>query len=200
MTMLRVMAVGVVLMGLEACSLFGSDGGSIAGQYDLVTVNGQALPCCSQTDSAGIQATILAGSLTLGSAAPERYVATPGGMAPSSCVHEVPNGSHVDTSGTVTRPDSSTYKIPPCGDGTYTMVITRRYGDPNGASQTASDTSSGRYAWSSSSAVVSLLTSGMGGSIERSGDSVSVTVQAVHAFPLSGASPDLQYEFTRVSR
>lgn len=41
-------------------------------------------------------------------------VLTPGGWRPRSCVHQVPNGARISTSGLVTRPDGSTLQILRC--------------------------------------------------------------------------------------
>jgi len=46
-------------------------------------------------DSAGTVVTITGGTLTLGNATPEEFVATPAGWHPGSCVNEVHNGAHV---------------------------------------------------------------------------------------------------------
>ena len=62
---------------------------SIAGSYDLVAVNGTALPCCAQTDSSGTRITFIDGNLTLGDAPPEPFAATPAGEMPSACVYEI---------------------------------------------------------------------------------------------------------------
>jgi hypothetical protein len=138
------------------------------------------------------------GSLTLGEAAPEQFVATPGGMVAKSCVHEVPNGAHIDTAGVVTLPDSSQYKIPQCGDGTYTMIITRTYDDVDGDTRTKSDTASGKYVWSDSDpATLTLLGVGLGGPITRSDGSVELTVSGRYGLPpLGSAGPGPSYEFT----
>ena len=42
------------------------------------------------------------------------YVSTPAGWYHRSCVHEIPNGAHVDTAGVVTRRDGVKYRIPKC--------------------------------------------------------------------------------------
>lgn len=186
------------LLATGACTGFGpADGSSIAGQYELAAVDGNALPCCGQTDSAGTRATIVGGSLTLGEAAPEKFVATPGGMVAESCVHEVPNGAHIDTAGVVTLPDSSQYKIPQCGDGSYTMIITRMYEDVDGATRTKSDTAAGKYVWSDSDqATITLLGIGLGGPITRSSESVELTVSGRYGLPpLGSTGPGPRYEF-----
>lgn len=189
MTMLRATVVGVVLMGVSACTGFGTDSPSIGGQYELASVTGSAVPCCTTTDSTGTRVTVVGGSLTLADAAPEAFAATPAGYVPRICVHESSNGSQDN--------------YPSCEEqhhASYVMIITRQYEDVNGGSQTVSDTASGVYAWSASGpAMVSLLGSGLGGPVAISGGSVNVTV-----YPLKfGQGPlpgDPQYEFARVSQ
>ncbi|HEX6967186.1 MAG TPA: hypothetical protein VF166_15455 [Gemmatimonadaceae bacterium] len=135
MRMLRAVVVGVVLLGVGACSGFGPDAPSIGGQYDLVSVTGNALPCCTTTDSTGTRVTIVGRSLTLADAAPEKFGATPAGYVPLVCVHESSNGNDG--------------QFPTCEEqhhASYTMIIARQYDDPNGGSRTVSDTTSGVYA------------------------------------------------------
>lgn len=197
----RTLAVGVMVLVCGGCSAFGpGDAPSIAGRYDLVTVDGEALPCCTRMDSTGARVTVIGGTLTLGAARPEPFGATPAGMRPISCVHEVPNGAHVDTSGTVTLPDSSTYELPECGDGTYTMVITRRFDYADGTSHTVTATSSGRYAWSAGEpGIVSLLGAGLMGPVAMSTSGVDVKVQDQH-FGMGPEPSDPQYEFFHATR
>jgi len=145
---LRVTTLGMAVLIIGAC---GGDPPSIAGRYDLVAVNGTVLPCCAQTDSSGTRVTFIDGNLTLGEAPPEPFAATPAGEMPSSCVHEIPNGARVDTSGVVTLPDGRQYRIPKCTDlhhAPYTMIVTRRYDYAGDSSKTVSAPSSGTYAWS----------------------------------------------------
>src|SRR5207248_9014823 len=166
--MARMTTIGMVALTLGGCGLVDSgDPPSIAGRYDLVAVNGAALPCCAQTDSTGTRVTFIDGNLTLGDGPPEPFAATPAGWMPKSCVFGIPNSAHVDTSGVVTLPDSTQYRIPKCTElhhAAYAMVITRRYEDAEGGSQTVSDTSAGTYAWSDGEAghptLVSLLNAG----------------------------------------
>ena len=107
----RVMTIGMALLSIGACGLVDSgDPPSIAGRYDLVAVNGTVLPCCAQVDSTGTRVTFVGGSLTLKEASPEPFAATPAGWMPESCVHGIPNGAHVDTSGVVTLPDGTQYR------------------------------------------------------------------------------------------
>jgi len=47
------------------------------------------------------------------------YVATPAGWWHRSCVHAVPNGSHLERNGRVTRPDRSTVQLPRCQYPSY---------------------------------------------------------------------------------
>jgi hypothetical protein len=61
----------------------------------------------------------LAGSCSSGQQAPNcQLVATPGGLAPSACVHEVPNGASVTTdaagASTVTLNGIVVATYPPC--------------------------------------------------------------------------------------
>jgi len=189
MTILRVMTVGVMLLGVGACSAFGPDAPSIGGQYDLVSVTGSALPCCAAVDSTGTQVTIVGGSLTLADAAPEKFGATPAGYVPLACIHESSNGNDD--------------QFPSCEEqhhASYVMIIARQYDDANGGSRTVSDTTSGVYAWSASGpAMVSLLGSGLGGPVSMSGSSAKITVYALDfgRGPEPGAPT---YEFARVSR
>jgi len=180
---LRMMTIGIVVLTLGACGLVDSgDPPSIAGRYDLVAVNGMALPCCAQTDSIRTQVTFIDGNLTLGEGAPEPFTATPAGEMPSSCVHEIPNGARVDTSGVVTLPDGRQYRIPKCTElhhAPYTMTVTRAYDYAGDSSKTVSETSSGTYAWSEGEGqahVVALLNADLVGQVTLSPSAVEVTV------------------------
>ena len=197
---IRGLATAMVALIAAACTIFGpGDASSIAGQYDLATVNGQALPCCTLTDSTGQRMTYVGGSLTLSEARPERFDETPAGAHPHSCVHEIPNGAHVDTAGVVKLPDGSTYQLPKCGNGTYTLVIAIRYDDVDGASRTVADTSAGRYAWDDgANPIVSLLDDGLSGGITTSQGSVNVTV-AARGFGMGPGPTDARYGFSRVT-
>jgi len=203
---LRVMTIGIALLSVGACELVDpKDPPSIAGRYDLVAVNGAVLPCCAQVDSAGTRVTFVGGSLTLDEASPEPFAATPAGWMPTSCVHEIPNGARVDTSGVVTLPDGTQYRIPKCTElhhAAYSMVITRRYDHANGSSQAVADTSSGTYAWSDGeggeAGLVSLLNANMIGSIAMSPQGVEVHVHRANVGRAPALTPsDPEYQFFR---
>jgi hypothetical protein len=158
-------ALVVALVGCEARDAVGpADLQRIAGRYQLQQVDGSSVPCCATTDSAGVRVSVLGGLLTLGDAAPEQYVGTPAGVPMArSCVHEIPNGATVDgRTGVVTLQDGTTYRIPPCGDGDYTMIVTRRYQNA-GVSWVAAETTVARYTWGHEAAgggILSLLGGG----------------------------------------
>ncbi len=202
----RVMTIGMALLSIGACGLVDSgDPPSIAGRYDLVAVNGTVLPCCAQVDSTGTRVTFVGGSLTLKEASPEPFAATPAGWMPESCVHGIPNGAHVDTSGVVTLPDGTQYRLPKCTElhhAAYAMVITRRYEDAEGGSQTVSDTSAGTYAWSDGEAgqptLVSLLNAGMVGGFAISERGVELAVHRANFGRAPALTPsDPEYQFFR---
>jgi len=200
-------AACAALLAVAACNGANDppDPPGIAGQYNLVAVNGSSLPCCAQTDSTGTRITFVSGSLALGPGDPERFGATPAGWMPDTCVHEVPNGAVVDTAGVVHLPDSTTYRIPSCLElhhATFTMVITRLYEDLPGDHRVVSDTSSGVYAWTDGEeggpALVSLLNVGFVGSITQSRDGVSLTVGRSNFGRGPALTPsDPEYEFSR---
>ena len=152
------MFAGIAALSLAtACGLFDSSSPSIAGDYALRTVDGAALPCCA-VDSAGARITIVAGTLSLGQAAPESFVVTPAGWYPGSCVHEVPNGATVDPS-----------TFPPCGDGHFTLTLSKRFDYADGSSRTVPATVAGLYAWSERDpAMVKLVDATMIGAIDVS--------------------------------
>ena len=200
------MMVGIALVNVGACAGVGPlDSPSIAGRYDLVAVNGAVLPCCAQIDSTRTRVTFVGGSLTLAEAPSESFAATPAGWMPSSCVHGIPNGAHVDTSGVVTLPDGTQYRIPKCTElhqASYTMVITRRYDDPEGGSHTVADTSSGTYAWSDGEAgqpkLAWLLNSGMVGPFTTSQSGVELKVHRQNFGRPPALTPsDPEYQFFR---
>lgn len=199
--MLRSLMVCLVLLLAGACSGLTelADQRSIAGQYNLVTVDGSPLPCCGQADSAGTRVTVLAGTLALSEAQPEKFVSTPGGSTPKSCIQEIPNGAHVDTSGVVTLPDSTKYQLPQCGNGTYQLVLTQRYDYADGRSDTRSLTSSGRYAWSNDEPnLVAILGASLAGPITTSESGTGLTLQRRFAAPPVAQPP--QYEFVRATQ
>jgi len=201
---LRVTTLGMAVLIIGAC---GGDPPSIAGRYDLVAVNGTVLPCCAQTDSSGTRVTFIDGNLTLGEAPPEPFAATPAGEMPSSCVHEIPNGARVDTSGVVTLPDGRQYRIPKCTDlhhAPYTMIVTRRYDYPGDSSKTVSATSSGTYAWSDGAGgqpqLVALLNAAMVGPVTVSPSAVEVTVGRANFGRGAALTPsDPVYRFFRAT-
>jgi len=186
--------------------MFMNDPG-IDGRYQLVGVDGKALPCCAETDSTGAVGTTIGGTLTLGYAAPEDYVEVPSGAPKArSCVHGIPDGAWVDaTTNVVHLPDGSTYQLPECGDAAYTMVITRRYEYPDGSSRTASDTTGGKYTWGTVSGgalhdgVISLVRSRGFGSVNSSSEGIDLRIQfGVRVGPLPATGP--QYEFRSSSQ
>ncbi len=121
---------------------------SIAGPYVLTRVDGESLPCCAETDSAGTRVSVVGGTLTLGQADPGPYMFVPAGFPmPVSCVHEIPDGAQVDRDGLVTLPNGETYTIPPCGDGDYELTLDTRYEHPDGTSETKPVVISQRYTW-----------------------------------------------------
>jgi hypothetical protein len=206
--MARMMTIGMAALTLGACGLVDSgDPPSIAGRYDLVAVNATALPCCAQTDSIGTRVTFIDGNLTLGEGPPEPFTATPAGEMPGSCVHEIPNGARVDTSGVVTLPDGRQYRIPKCTDlhhAPYTMIVTRRYDYAGDSSKTVSATSSGTYAWSDGAGgqpeLVALLNGNLVGSVTSSPSAVEVTVGRANFGRGAASTPsDPVYRFLRAT-
>jgi hypothetical protein len=206
--MARMMTIGMAALTLGACGLVDSgDPPSIAGRYDLVAVNATALPCCAQTDSIGTRVTFIDGNLTLGEGPPEPFTATPAGEMPGSCVHEIPNGARVDTSGVVTLPDGRQYRIPKCTDlhhAPYTMIVTRRYDYAGDSSKTVSATSSGTYAWSDGAGgqpeLVALLNGHLVGSVTSSPSAVEVTVGRANFGRGAASTPsDPVYRFLRAA-
>jgi hypothetical protein len=198
----RVMTLGLALATIAGCQ---GDPPNIAGHYDLVSVNGAALPCCVQTDSVGTRVTFVGGSLRLGEGAPEAFAATPAGWMPGSCVVAVPNGARIDTSGVVTLPDGRRYRIPTCVErhhAPYTMIVTRRYDYPGDSSHTLSVTSSGVYAWSDGDGaqpqLVALLNASLIGPLTRSAHAVEVRVRRAQIGPAAPVTPsDPEYRFFR---
>ena len=199
---LRVTTLGMAVLIGGGCA---GDPPSIAGRYDPVAVNGAALPCCTQTDSSGTRVTFIDGSLTLGDAPPEPFGATPAGEMPSSCVHEIPNGARVDTSGVVTLPDGKQYRIPKCTDlhhAPYTMIVTRQYDYAGDSSKNVSATSSGTYAWGEGGQVhvVALLNADLVGQVILSPSAVEVTVGRANLGRGAAATPsDPVYRFLRAT-
>ncbi|SRR5437764_2601581 len=206
--MARMTTIGMVALTLGGCGLVDSgDPPSIAGRYDLVAVNGTALPCCAQTDSTGTRVTFIDGNLTLGDGPPEPFAATPAGWMPKSCVFGIPNGAHVDTSGVVTLPDSTQYRIPKCPElhhAPYTMTVTRAYDYAGDSSKTVSETSSGTYAWSDGAGgqpqLVALLNADLLGPVTLSPGAVEMTVGGAHLGRGAASTPsDPVYRFLRAS-
>ncbi len=186
---------------LAACDpMFEAGRDGLAGQYRLTAVDGNELPWQLAADSAGTVWTVLGGSLTLGRAEPDRYVLAPGGPRPSRCVHEIPTGAWVDTANVVHLKDGSSYRIAPCGDGPYTLGLTRRYTDAGGTVRNTSDTWTGLYAWgaapgSDTTTLVTLVQSQMRGSADTTGSKVRLTVAVQHIGVPTSTEPS--YTFTR---
>ncbi len=195
---LRTTAVCTAALLLAACRQGFAPAGSasLAGQYRLVGADGNGLPCCAETDSTGTKVQVLAGALTLADAAPVEFGPTPAGWYPRSCVHEIPDGAYVDINNVVHLKDGTTYQIPRCGDGAYTLVLERLYGVGD-SSYTRSDTTSGLYAWSERDpAMVKLVDSAMGGSIALSDTAVTLAIQRLNVMGAYGPT----YQFSRVGR
>ncbi len=186
-------AVPALLLFLAGCTeLSGPGAESIAGLYLLDEVDGQPVPCCAQPDSSGTTVTIVSGRLFLGAARPTSYAATPAGIAlAGSCVHEIPNGAWVDTANVVHRADGSSYKLPRCGDGPYTLVLTRRLDLPDGTSRISADTAAGLYTWGGNlgmdaTRLITLVDSGLGGTVTLYDPGATILVARQHVGP-----PDL---------
>ena len=202
---LTTLSMAVLIIG--GCAGDPGDPPSIAGRYDLVAVNGTALPCCAQTDSSGTRVTFIDGGLTLGEASPEPFGATPAGGMPSSCVHEIPNGARIDTSGVVTLPDGRQYRIPNCTElhhAPYTMIVTRTYDYAGDSSKTVSAASSGTYAWSDGAGgqapVVALLNANLIGPVTLSPSAAELTVGRANLGRGAAATPsDPVYRFLRAT-
>lgn len=198
-------AVGTVaVLSTAACGLMFEDHPSIAGSYDLRQVDGNAVPCCAAPDSTDstTTVTIVGGSLTLGDAAPEDYGYPPSGVPMAvSCVHGIPDGAWVDRNDVVHLPDGTTYQIPPCGDGPYTMIIVRRYDHVHGTAAIVADTTLGKYTWGSEAGrdpfdggIISLLASAGIGQVNTARGGIDLLVQTgvrVGPFPPTGR----KYEF-----
>lgn len=179
-----------VLFALPACAdnlTTPSNPDSIAGTYELTTVDGQPLPFSGAPDSTGTLTTITGGTLTLGEAAPGGYVATPAGWyMPKSCVHEIPDGASVDyTHGdtvVVHLPDGTSYTLPPCGDGPYTLVLNRQVQHLGGEPAAADTTMSGLYAWGplpfGDGTEITLAGAKLAGQVTMSGAGVQIQVAA----------------------
>ncbi len=188
------------LLFLAGCTeLFGPGAESIAGFYWLLSVDGQSLPCCASQDSTGGTSTVVDGELYLGEAAPESYSYTPAGIAlPVSCVHEIPNGASVDTAAVVHLPDGSSYRLPPCGAGTYRLVLRRRSLLADGSTRTESDSTSGRYSWSTpmgDTRLITLVASRMGGTVELSSGGATIVVARQHVGPPDPTRREPEYRF-----
>ncbi|HVX40646.1 MAG TPA: hypothetical protein VHB25_13845 [Gemmatimonadaceae bacterium] len=161
----RGVLLSVLMLG--GCKSIDGNTPSIAGPYDLATVDGHALPCCAQLDSAsGDRVTTIAGTLLLGDAAPETFVATPAGWYPSSCVHLVPSGTTISISGT-----------PTCGDGEFTLTLVQQMDHDNGSSDTTSLVYHGKYAWSDRDALIKLVDVPMVGAVSLRSPSTELDVR-----------------------
>src|SRR5207249_4516590 len=150
---------------------------------------------------------VIDGNLTLGDGPPEPCAATPAGWMPKSCVFGIPNGAHVDTSGVVTLPDSTQYRIPKCPElhhAPYTMTVTRAYDYAGDSSKTVLETSSGTYAWSDGAGgqpqLVALLYADLLGPVTLSPGAVEMTVGGAHLGRGAASTPsDPVYRFLRAS-
>lgn len=152
-----VVAVVTSVLAMSACGVTNpaAAGQDISGRYELTTADGaRRLPCCTTTDSSGSTATLVAGSLVLDQAVSQDSVATPDGWMPKACVHHVPNGAHVDTSGLVTLPDGSTYQLSKCQTGAFSMSVTNQFQDPSGSVQQRAVSSTGQYDWDGTTLVL----------------------------------------------
>jgi hypothetical protein len=204
---------GAILVALASCGNDPMEPGStgIAGQYTLAAVDGQTPPCCG-ADSTGAIVSIAGGTLTLADAAPEQYAFTPAGIAMATlCIHQIPNGAYVDTADVVHLPDGSSYKIPSCGDAPYTLILVYRQLLPDGSSGTVADTTSGLYTWGSvpgadaagadlggaSPADVTLVGSGMGGTVAMSAAGVEIRIAKRYIGPQTTHPGDHQYTFRK---
>lgn len=189
----------------DPAGLSGADSDAIAGKYRLVDVDGQELPCCAESDSAGGTVSFLGGTLTLARAAPEAYVAAPSGVAvPSRCVHTIPDGATVDTANVVHVPDGSSYTLPRCGDAPYSMALTRRYAGADGTTRMLADSVTGLYVWghafSGSDGLVTLVDSGMGGTLSVSATGVEIRVAREHVGPPNLRPPEHVFHFSRIQK
>lgn len=168
------------------------DPDSIAGTYTLTSVDGRSLPFAIAPDSTGTIVVITGGTLTLGKAARTTFGATPAGLAPVSCVHEIPDGAWVDdTHGDtviVHLPDGTSYTLPPCGDGPFTLVLNRQVQPLGNGSAPEADTTGGLYAWGplpwGDTTEVMLMQAGLAGPVSMSpaGVNIRLTKRAFGAF------------------
>lgn len=151
-------AIGAtVLLTVTACGVTNpvSSPTSVAGRYELTTADGAAgLPCCTTTDSSGTATSLASASLTLDQAISQDSVATPAGWMPKACVHQVPNGAHVDTAGVVTLPDGTTYQLSKCQAGSFSLSITNDVGTAGSSTQQRVAQSSGNYSWDGTTLVL----------------------------------------------
>jgi hypothetical protein len=80
-----------------------------------------------------------------------QMVMTPNGLVHSSCVQEVGEGDMIEESGTVTRPDGSTYQLPACAYDTMPereATLARRAGvDPGASNVVPTDNGWTEAAW-----------------------------------------------------
>ncbi|MEJ2677548.1 MAG: hypothetical protein P8174_00570 [Gemmatimonadota bacterium] len=170
---------------------------SIAGTYTLTSVDGQPLPFAMGPDSTGTIVVIIGGTLTLGEAAPTGFGATPAGLAPLSCNHEIPDGAYVDFTegehGVVHLPDGTTYELPPCGDGPYTLLLNRQVQHLGSGPAPQADTTGGLYAWGplpwGDTTEVMLMEAGLAGPVSASPTGVNIRLTR-RAFGAFGPGPD----------
>jgi len=181
-----------------------TQGQSIAGRYILTDVT----PVGSTPEPGGGTVTVIGGQLTLGPADPEPYTYPPSGVPIArSCVHQIPNGAMVDTANVVHMPDGSSYKLPRCGTGRFTLVLIRQSVAADGSSGFASDTTTGLYTWgpgvlvsadTSGPSLITLVDAGMGGSVTFGrlwGPVIEVSRQHVGP-PMTGVPPEPAYTFS----
>jgi hypothetical protein len=133
---LATIAAASGLAGCEKSPAAPTPAASVMARESLTAVDGAALPCCG-VDSAGIHISIVRGALTFYRATfyPDS-VGTPAGWRPYACVHGVPSGAFVHSNGLVTLPDGSSYFIPGCSSGTYSVTLSQQVDYPSGATQT----------------------------------------------------------------
>ena len=117
----------------------------------LVALDGGTLPCCTASESGGT-VTIVGGSLVYYYPRNDPdTVETPEGPLPAACVIGVPNGIAIGD-GYAVLPDSTEVPAPPCFEGEYRLILTRRHVSPVGDSKIDHITvSSGTYRWATDS-------------------------------------------------
>ncbi len=191
----------LLLLALAGCGTepVGPANDSIAGWYILVDLS----PSSPIADSTGGTVSVLSGQLLLGRAPSEPYVYTPGGVIARSCTYEIPDGAWVDPAHVVHRPDGSTYALPRCGTGSYTLLLNVEHVAADGSSRIVADSSVGLYTWgreTSAGGIVTLVDAGMDGSVTFGAGGPVIRIAAQHLFyPLAPAAPfpSFAYVFSR---